>query len=186
MPLSPERVFANVLPELRDAEALLRKNASQHGITYNIADFGGLRTQADTVKIMQYRANDYAEYLKTVPDGQTPTPIDSWRPIAPFGVSYHNYGAAFDVNVTAVPAGRTLAWGLAIMKNAAPAVGLRSDIPSDPPHFELPITLSDAKGRWALFMGTPSGSSSVGVVLALAALGALVAFAIHHARHGGG
>lgn len=186
MTMTPERAFSNVLPELADAEVLLRKNAAAHGITYAIADFGALRTQADTTKILGYRDADYAVYLRGLAPGATPVAKESWRPIAPFGTSYHNYGAAFDIVITAFPSNiSTAARALDVLKLAAPTVGLRSNVPNDPGHFELPITLSDAKARWALYSGTSNaGSSSVGVILGLAAIATLVVIGIRHHRGG--
>lgn len=182
---SPDVALAGALPDLIAAELLLRKNASQHGITYVIAEFGGIRTASDTAQAMAYRDADYAVYLKN--GGDASVDVNTWRPIAPYGDSYHNYGAAFDVFVTGVPDGRDQAWGLTMLKNAAMAVGLSSDVANDPPHFELPISLSDAQDAWMTFTGgtgVPKGSSTA-AVLAVIALGALVAIAIAR-RHGGG
>lgn len=181
--LPPDTALANALPELKAAELKLRKNATGHGITYAVAEFGGLRTATDTAKAMNYRDADYAVYLKSVPAGKTPLPKDDWRPIAPYGQSYHNYGAAFDVYVTGVPEGRTQAWGLEMLQLAAPVVGLRNGKSfNDPPHFELPVPLSRARDMWAKMTGgtgTPkSGSTSVVVIAGVGAVALLVLLAL--------
>jgi hypothetical protein len=124
--------------------------------------------------------------------GRVPVALNAFRPIAPYGQSYHNYGAAFDVWVLSVPEGKTQAWGLLMLQNAAAAVGLRSGVSfGDPPHFELPITLADARARWQAATGqvvtvptkAPQGAATAGVLLALAALASLVAFAVHRRGH---
>lgn len=140
--------IAGALPELVVAESDLRMRAQALGIGYRIADFGGApRTLADTIKIMSYRAADYA---KAVASGEisASTPINVFRPINAYGTSYHNYGAAFDVLITSAPPGMSFDLALARLKALAPAVGLRSNVPNDPPHFELPISLEEAKARW--------------------------------------
>src|SRR5690349_7430810 len=57
--VAPELALARALPQLVAAEQRLRALAEREGITYNVADFGGLRTQADTTLILQYRDADY-------------------------------------------------------------------------------------------------------------------------------
>jgi hypothetical protein len=189
----PDVALRNALPELIAAEQRLRKNATNHGITYVIAEFGGIRSQADTTQAMKYREADYAVYRANArAKNQTVLDINTFRPIAPFGNSWHNYGAAFDVFVTVVPEGRTQQWGLDILKLAAPSAGLRSNVPNDPPHFELPVSLSTAKDKWAKFQDavskghayiindtTPKGAANFGALVAVAALAGLLAFAVH-------
>lgn len=182
--LPPDVALASALPELRTAELRLRKNASQHGITYVIAEFGGIRTQSDTTKAMDYRAADYAQYVKAMKaTGKTPLSIDKWRPIQPYGNSFHNYGAAFDVFVVSVPEGRTQQWGMEMLALAAGAAGLRNGASfNDLPHFELPVALSKAREMWAKFTGgtgmPKSGSTMVGVLAGLGAVALLVLLAL--------
>lgn len=132
-----------VLPELRAAEQRLRDLAFRAGLVYTVADFGGLRSQADTVRILKYRDDDYALYLRKLAPGKTPIPKNAWRPIAPWGSSFHNYGAAFDVSM--------VRGTLAQLGALASAAGLRwggTFRNPDGPHFELPLTLAAAKARW--------------------------------------
>lgn len=136
------------LPQLVDAENQLRQRANAMGITYDIADYGGVRTLADTILILGYRNDDYAAAIAADPSVAN-IPINTWRPIAPFGSSYHNYGAAFDVRITSAPAGVSFDSALQELKDIAPSVGLSSDVANDPPHFELPISLDDAKAAWS-------------------------------------
>lgn len=160
--------ITDALPELRAAEAALRAKADALGIGYRIADFGGVRTLADTSLILGYRTADYAVAVARNPSLAS-VDINDWRPIAPFGSSFHNYGAAFDVLITSTPAGMTAAQALTRLKSLAPSVGLRSTVPNDPPHFELPITLEEAKARWgkpAPVIDATTAGVSAGVILA--------------------
>ena len=162
--------LTNTLPELQQAEARLRAAAAARGVTYVIADFGGLRSQADTARILQYRAQDYAAAVRARPDTAN-TPITKWRPIAPFGSSYHNYGAAFDVLVTGHPAGVN---GYSVLGQLAPAAGLRwggspeftASGKVDIPHFELPISLVAARIKW---LGPVGGAAATGRAIGVAA-----------------
>ena len=84
------------LPETVAAWNALESAAMAQGIAFTLNDFGGVRTPADTALILQYRETDYAAALAadTIPADTT---ISQFRPIAPYGQSYHDYGAAFDV-----------------------------------------------------------------------------------------
>lgn len=158
--------LTNTLPELQQAEARLRAAAAARGITYVIADYGALRSQADTARIMQYRAQDYAAAVRANPDTAR-TPITRWRPIAAFGSSMHNYGAAFDILVTGHPTGVN---GYAVLGALAPSLGLRwggafiSRV--DPPHFELPISLLAARVKW---LGPVGAAGATGRAIGVAA-----------------
>jgi hypothetical protein len=150
--------IAGALPSLIAAHGMLLARAHAMGIDFDIADFGGVRSLADTILIMGYRA---AEYAAAVARNSSVSfiPINVWRPIAPYGLSMHNYGAAFDVEITDTPSGMSREDALSHLKAAASSVGLRSNVPNDPPHFELPITLEDAKASWE--SSRPSGGITV-------------------------
>lgn len=156
----------NTLPELQAAELKLRALAAARGISYVIADFGGLRSLADTTLILKYRVDDYAAAARANPDTLN-TPIAQWRPISPFGSSYHNYGAAFDVLVTAHPVGVN---GYSVLGQLAPQCGLRwGGSPEftaggtvDIPHFELPISLTEARIKW---LGPVEGVAQTGRIV---------------------
>lgn len=92
------------LPELLEARRKLETAALAHGrrVAFKVAPYGGVRTQADTAKILKFRDDDYAVYLASLKPGQTPIPKERWRKIAEFGRSYHNYGAAFDAEPVAI------------------------------------------------------------------------------------
>lgn len=158
--------LTNTLPELQQAEARLRAAAAARGISYVIADYGALRSQADTAKILQYRAQDYAAAVRVNPDTAR-TPITRWRPIAPFGSSYHNYGAAFDILVTGHPPGVN---GYSVLGALAPQLGLRwggtNPTKVDPPHFELPISLTAARIKW---LGPVGAAGATGRAIGVAA-----------------
>lgn len=169
------------LPQLIAGLNQLRDRASALGITFDIADYGGVRTQADTVLIMAYRAADYAAAVVADPS-VSDTPINEWRPIAPFGSSYHNYGAAFDVKITSAPAGVSFNSALQQLKALAPACGLRSTVPNDPPHFELPISLDEARAQW-LALGNQPGAQTADIAAAsTVAVVSIIVLALLYAR----
>lgn len=155
--------LAGVLPETAAAYAQLDTFARQHGITIGVADFGGVRTLADTTRILGYRTDDYQAALRagTIrPD----TTLQQFRPIAPFGSSFHNYGAAFDVRIIARPAAMTEYAALRALGLYAPNIGLRwggNFTNPDTPHFELAIPLSEAKARYTSFASSGGASSSL-------------------------
>jgi hypothetical protein len=161
--------IAGALPALIAAQGQLLASAHARGINFDIADFGGVRTFADTVVIIGYRAAEYAAAVANNPSLAN-TPINTWRPIAPFGQSMHNYGAAFDVKITKAPPGMSFDSALSQLKTLAPSVGLRSNVPNDPPHFELPITLEQAKALWE-----SQGNASPGIVQVLTTSNAVAA-----------
>jgi D-alanyl-D-alanine carboxypeptidase len=143
------------LSELQAAYRGLTAYGQQHLITFAVADFGGLRTLADTNRILTYRKNDYEAALKRGAI-QADTTLNQFRPIAPFGSSYHNYGAAFDILIMSKPAGLTDYQAKKILAVGAPGLGLRwggTFSNPDTPHFELAIPLDEAKRRWAAYQG---------------------------------
>jgi hypothetical protein len=145
-----------VLPELQAAYNALTDAGKRHLITFRVADFGGLRTQADTNRILQYREDDYAA-ARRAGTISADTTIQRFRPISAFGHSYHNYGAAFDVLITSKPAGLSDLQAKRVLANEATALGLRwgGTFPNpDTPHFELAIPLEEAARRYAAATGT--------------------------------
>lgn len=153
------------LPELVAAEARLRAEADALGIGYRIADWGGVRTQADTTQLLRWRDEHVARGGTTYP-------------VAPWGRSYHNFGAAFDVKITRRRPNRTDRQELQALGALAPKVGLRwgglwSGTKNDPFHFELPITLADARQRWQRHSGTTAAGVPNASVLMLVGLAAL-------------
>jgi D-alanyl-D-alanine carboxypeptidase-like protein len=143
------------LPQLRAAEQRLRAAAQQMGISYALAAYGGMRTQADTNQILAYRTNDYRAAVARNP-AVARIPIDQWRPIAPFGRSLHNWGAAFDIVITGAPAGWSRDKALAALGTLAPSIGLKwgGNFPRDridTPHFELPMSVVDARAAYLAY-----------------------------------
>lgn len=133
----------------------LRAKAALEGIEFDTADFGGVRTEADTIKILKYRAHDYAVYarnLKAKNPRAVPVPIGKWRAIAPFGSSFHNYGCSRDLVITKHPPSHNASTAQARLGALAPSCGLRwggtFKSKFDGPHMELPITLAQARQRW--------------------------------------
>lgn len=154
-------------PDLSDAIDRLREKARVDGIEFDTADFGGVRTLADTTKILKYRDDDYATYvnaLKARDANAVPVDKGIWRPIAPFGTSMHNYGAARDLKILKKPASFSEAEAYRRLGSIAPTCGLkwggtfRNKV--DPPHFELPITLAQAKDAWDMRQTAAKGDGS--------------------------
>lgn len=188
-----DTAVSRMLPEMQRAEHALRAAAAAAGITYTVADFGGLRTEADTTRILDYRATDYAAYVRDLkkrkPDA-TPLTIDKWRPIAPFGSSYHNFGAALDLRIVSRPTTlSTDAKALAKLGALAAACGLRWGgnfaTKVDPPHFELAIPLSEARRLWAasnppgaVTRASPAGAVSATLLVLVVVAGLALALAI--------
>lgn len=177
------------LPALQDAEAQLYAYAmGTLGIDYRIADFGAVRTEADTNLILQYRTDDYNAAVKS---GEIPanTPLQTFRRIAPYGSSYHNYGAAFDALITNRGMYANDSAALQALKNAAPQFGLRSNVTNDPPHFELAVPIDEARAAWINYTNGGDGSINVRVsgvadtaaLVTVAVLGALL-FALRYFR----
>lgn len=143
-------------PGLTAGVEKLRVLAEADGIAFTTADFGGVRTEADTTRILKYREDDYKVYVakleKMTGLKVTPVAVEKWRPIAPFGNSFHNWGCARDLKILKKPDSFTEAEALRRLGSHAPACGLRwgGNFKNrvDPPHFELAITLMEARARW--------------------------------------
>lgn len=178
--------LVGALPELQRADARLTALAGQQGITYTVADFGGVRSLSDTTRILEYRDTDYRAYVDALRARNplaVPQAKERWRPISAFGLSFHNYGAAFDVTVTGYPVALGAAGALAVLQRLAPAAGLVSGVTfptrRDPPHMQLPITLAEARRRFLALggvAGVPLSPATVGAGIILVA-GALFALA---------
>jgi hypothetical protein len=182
-----------VLPELSAAEDRLRALATAAGLAYTInrEEHGGgyVRTEADTAAYMGYRDAEYPIYVRNL-KAKNPKAIPlskyQWRPISAFGSSYHNYGAAFDVTMTRGT--------FAQLGALAPRAGLRwggdagfvTAKRQDPPHFQLPVTLLEAKARWLTLGGTAgvvaklATSPAVRAGVAAAGLALVVGLALMH------
>jgi hypothetical protein len=174
MATNPQAI-AGALPELVRAEQELSRLAAERGIRYAIAPFGGVRSLSDTTRILSIREVEYKVYAANEKKaGRAPVAINTWRAIAPFGNSFHNYGAAFDVRPTTWPQGKTFQWAHDQLDEIARThnLGLRSgDSFNDEPHFELAITLNEARKRWdALGKKPGNGVTLVGGLAILALL----------------
>lgn len=149
------------LPETVAAWNALESAAMAQGIIFTLNDFGGVRTPADTALILQYRETDYAAALAadTIPADTT---ISQFRPIAPYGQSYHDYGAAFDVTAQGPMADPQGALGA-----LAPSCGLRwggTFTNPDEPHFELALSLPAVRAMWANWQSSGGQSDALTTV----------------------
>lgn len=142
-------------PDLTANMEKLRGLAELDGIFIDVADFGGTRTETDTLKILAYRDAEYAVYLKAFTKAHpkdAPTPMDIWRPIAHFGSSLHNYGCARDVKIIKKPESFSEAECFRRLGAHALQCGLvwggTFKTRVDPPHFQLRLSLIEAKQRW--------------------------------------
>lgn len=141
--------LSDALPELLGKLEQLRMLAEREGIGFEIADYGGLRTESDTLRILRYRDDDWNAAVKADPALLRRTSKEKWRPIAQWGSSMHNYGAAFDVRITKNPPKKSGLQSLSRLVELARTVGLKPGADfGDPPHFELPIGLAGARKRW--------------------------------------
>ena len=153
--------LANALPETVAAWNAMEAAAAARGVTFALNDFGGVRTQADTTLIEQYRQTDYNAALAkgTIrPD----TTLNQFRAIAPWGHSYHDYGAAFDISPQSRPAGMSYDAAVQLLGSLAPACGLKWPLPStDPAHFELNVTLAAASAMWSNWVASGEQSDTL-------------------------
>lgn len=158
---------SGALPDTQAAYAAMVQYLANSGIGATLADYGGVRTQADTNTILTDRQNDYNADVaagRVSPD----TTLQRYRPISPYGSSFHNYGAAFDLAITSRPAGMSYDDALAFAGAHAPVLGLRWGghfTNPDPPHFELAIPLSQARAKYAAMTGGKQSSSILQSVL---------------------
>ena len=164
------RQLRNALPELQQKEIALATAAAQKGIYYRIANYGGVRTQADTSAILRYRIQDYAAAIKRDPN-VAKIPINRFRRIAPWTLSYHDYGAAFDAEVIAYPSGLTHSQAVTELALLAPSIGLVNGASfGDIAHYELPGALAYWRARFGLLQAkvTPTGTAAaLAVVLVI-------------------
>lgn len=183
-------VRVDALPELVDAWTALESALESDGIAIAIADFGGYRTEADTAQILQFKADDYAAYAaRERRAGRVPVPITGpWengnaRPIAPYGASMHNYGAARDFTIVRRPAGLSEADAIRRVQDAAESIGFRSGRSfGDDRHLELPISLPDAAARWEAYHAAASTESDLTPIFVILALSVGVFVAAKYAR----
>lgn len=146
----PAFVLADTVAAFLQLQATLE---TQYGISIGIAEYGGFRSLDDLEEILAIRNREF-EQAVNAGELAANTDINAWRPIAPYGHSFHNYGAAFDIRVKAGGgAGYDDEQVFAIAGQWAPSLGLRwgGTFPNpDTDHFERDVSLSQAR---ALFAG---------------------------------
>lgn len=173
MPRTPDLTIC--LPQLALAEGQLRQYADGNGISYRLTDYGAFRTEKDTTDILGFRVADYAAARARGEADALRLSLADWRPIAPYGRSWHNYGAAFDIAITRHLGYPSADDALHDLKNAASMFGLRSSVTNDPGHFELAVPLETARQMWIRYNGSESLKSSTGsATLTIAVLAAIL------------
>jgi hypothetical protein len=199
--------LANTLPELRTAELKLRAIAAAAGITYSISDFGGLRTPADTAKLIGYRDEEVrqaraAAEAKARKEGKTAAQIKAasdtaanaaYYRVSSFDTGYHGVGGAFDIAIETTPKGMGKTEALTYLGARAGECGLKwggtfKDNPStaivekpDPWHFELAQPRAAVETKWKTYAATNVVKNNVGkggAVLPIILFGIVVAGAI--------
>lgn len=151
----PYNDLSGTLPELQDADDVLTALAANEGITTKINDFGGFRDEYLTDLILSYRLHDYNADLAAGKISPSLT-LNQYRPIEPYGSSFHNYGAGLDRSPVSWPAFMTRDQAVSALGHLAPSAGLRWPNPTgDPSHFELAISLDDARRLYADYLDSP-------------------------------
>lgn len=161
-PIAVHPLLSGALPETVAAYVALRNSARDAGIEWDLAPFGGLRTETDTATILGYRDADWKAAVARDPTLAQRTTIAEWRKIAPFGRSMHNYGAAFDVHVISAPDGWAADQALTWVMNAGAEAGLTDGRGfGDPDHLEINFgvppgtqAVAAARARWQAENGT--------------------------------
>lgn len=178
----------NALPELRAAELKLRAIAAAKGIEYDLPDYAGLRTPADTAQLIKWRNDAVAQARKTAEakrraQGGTAVQIKdagdvaasrAYYCVSPFEYGFHGIGGAFDIKIRKTPAGMSATTALSYLGSFASSCGLRwggtfRDNPStaikeasDPYHFELAQARNDVVTKWAAYAKTNVVAKNIG------------------------
>lgn len=162
--------LAGCLPGVEDGYNAVAAYAASLGIAIGVADYGGLRTEAETATILADRQNDYDADLAAGVITSAVS-LDQYRPISPFGSSFHNYGAAFDVGN---PDGSALSDHTLteLGENCPDGFRWGGNFPTpDLPHYELAMTLTDAQAAYEAQTGDSiAGGGDDGADLAAAAV----------------
>ena len=153
-------IRTEALPELLSLWNGVESTAAAEGIAIGIADFGGFRTEGDTALILQYRVDDYNADLSAGRISPTLS-LQDYRPIAPYGQSWHDYGAARDFKIVSKPASLSTDDAIARVDTIAESIGLRTGASyGDPWHLELAVPLDQAAAMWADYQAAGGASSS--------------------------
>lgn len=146
-----------VRDDVVDAFTQLQQLMAGYGVAIGIANYGGFRTPADTSELLAIRQQ---EYDAAVAGGEISPAlsIDDFRPIAPYGHSYHDTGDAFDIRIKpgGLPAGMTADQAFTIAGRFADTIGMRwggAFHNADVRHFERPITLAQARADYTAATG---------------------------------
>lgn len=190
------RQLVNTLPELQARELQLRAIAAAAGILYEIADYGALRTPADTAQLLKWRSEAIANARKSAEDaarkakrsaaqvkaaGDAAAAKADYR-VSPFESGKHGVGAAFDIKIVSTPKGMTTDAAYAYLGARAKECGLTwggtFSAPRDIYHFELTATRAQLEPKWKAYAATNVVKSNVGkggAVLPIIIFGIVVA-----------
>lgn len=127
------------LPRTQAAYAELTAIGEQHGITFRVADYGGIRDAEITAQLIEWEKESAAEG-------------EPYR-VEPFGESKHDYGGAFDADVLT----GTIEQLGALAGQAGLVWGGTWEPEPDAPHFELPDSLEQLRAEWAEQQSSSNG-----------------------------
>src|ERR1041385_1591936 len=170
--MSDARSFlSDALPELQTAYGSLEAGAAAQGISIDVMDtrqtmgtmVSVVRSESDTAQVLAIRQNDFNAAVRA---GQVPadTTLQAFRPVAPYGHSFHNFGAAVDVDIVARPGGMTADQAYRVLGSLASSCGLRwggTFTNPDPAHFELDVSLARAHAMWDSWQASGETDSSL-------------------------
>ena len=167
----PQQVRDDVVAAFQQLQQLM----AGYGIAIGIANYGGFRTLADTREILDIRQQEYDgdRAAGVIPPSLS---VDDYRPIAPYGHSYHDTGDAFDIRIKpgGLPAGMTSDDAFAIAGRFADTIGMRWGgvfQNADPRHFERPVTLAQARADYQATTGQAIDLGAAGATGSSSAMG---------------
>jgi hypothetical protein len=183
--MASDSELQGVLPALIQAKDALRTKAKAKGVTFTIADDGGLRTAGRTAQLIQYRTDSMAKARilalhagASAADAEKAAQKEYYR-VSPAEKSYHTVGAAFDIAIVRRPPGMSWDDGYKTIGMLAQSVGLRwggyFSAPRDVFHFELREPRATYAVQFAQMIKTggattPRGTAS-GMLLAVVLVG---------------
>lgn len=144
--------IATALPELRDKESAFRTAMDAMGFTYSLPDYAGVRTEAQQAQLVAWRDQAVADArAAAVKNGTDPDAAAkaAYYEVAPPNTTYHEFGAAFDIQITTPdnPTDDDYANAAEIAQGVGLVPGYFFSTP-DPFHFQLDYDLATVQQMW--------------------------------------